>query len=159
MQAGSVATKGVLGDACAAGYRERRGMADGGDRVPEILSAAELECFFAGFVPEPLEPALGASMGEDVEEAQELAVDAPGCAHDAREEGVGNTCPRGVGLPVATHLGPRCRLEELVWLGVPELPVEADVDHVVASKLVDECNIDDEVGIASDVCALDDQPS
>ena len=63
MQAGSVATKGVLGDACAAGYRERRGMADRGARVPEILSAAELDLiksFFAGFVPEPLEPALGA---------------------------------------------------------------------------------------------------
>ena len=40
----------------------------------------ELEGFFAGFVPELLEPALGASMGEDVEEAQELAVDAPGSA-------------------------------------------------------------------------------
>ena len=42
-------------------------------------------------------------------------------------------------------------------MGVPELPVEADVDHVVAAELVDECNIDDEVGIASDVGALDDQ--
>ena len=40
---------------------------------------------------------------------------------------------------------------------MPELPVAADVDHVVADKLVDECNIDDEVGIASDVGALDDQ--
>ena len=110
-------------------------MADGGARVPEILSTTELECFFSGFVPKPLEPALGVSMGEDVEEAQELVVDAPGCAHDARQEGVSNTSPRVVGLPVATHLGPRCRLEELVWLGMPELPVEADVDHVVASKL------------------------
>ena len=101
MQAGAVATKGVLGDACAAGYRERSGMADGGARVPEVLSAAELEGFFAGIVPELLEPALGASMGEEVEEAQELAVDAPGSAHDARQEGVGNTGPRGVGLTVA----------------------------------------------------------
>ena len=134
MQAGAVATKGVLGDACAAGYRECSGMAYGGARVPEVLSAAELEGLFAGFVPEPLELALGASMGEDVEEAQELAVDAPGNAHYARQEGEGNTGPRGVGLPVTTHLGPRCRLEELVWLGVPELPVEADVDHVVAAK-------------------------
>ena len=66
MQAGAVVTKGVLGDACAAGYRERRGMADGGARVPEVLSAAELEGVLAGLVPEPLEPALGASM-EDVE--------------------------------------------------------------------------------------------
>ena len=48
MQAGAVATKGVLGDTCAAGYRERRGMADGGARVPEVLSAADLEGFFAG---------------------------------------------------------------------------------------------------------------
>ena len=157
VQAGSVATKGVLGNACAAGYCERSGMAYGGARVPEVLSAAELEGFFAGFVPKLLEPALGASMGEDVEEAQELAVDAPGSAHYARQEGVGNTGLRGLGLPVATHLGPRCRLEELVWLGVPELPIEADINHVVADKLVDECNIDDEVGITSDVGALGDQ--
>ena len=47
MQAGAVATKGVLGDACAAGYRERSGMAYGGARVPEVLSAAELEGFFS----------------------------------------------------------------------------------------------------------------
>jgi len=106
--AGVVATKGVLDDACAAGYSERRGMADGDARVPEVLSAADLEGFFAGFVPEPLEPALGASMVEDVEEAQELAMDAPGGAHYARQEGIGNTRPRGVGLPVATHLSPRC---------------------------------------------------
>ena len=39
MQAGEVATKGVLSDACAAGYRECSGMADGGARVPEVLSA------------------------------------------------------------------------------------------------------------------------
>ena len=37
MQAGAVATKGVLDDACAAGYRERSGMADGGARVPEVF--------------------------------------------------------------------------------------------------------------------------
>ena len=73
MPVGAIATKGVLGDARAAGYRERRGMADGGARVPEVLSAAELEGVFAGLVPEPLEPALGAPMGEDVEEALVLA--------------------------------------------------------------------------------------
>ena len=33
-------------------------MADGSARVPEVLSAAELEGFFAGFVTDPLEPAL-----------------------------------------------------------------------------------------------------
>ena len=30
MPVGAIATKGVLGDVRAAGYRERRGMADGG---------------------------------------------------------------------------------------------------------------------------------
>ena len=54
-----MATKGMLGDACAAGHRERRGMADGGARVPEVLSAAGLEGFFAGFVPEPANPCEG----------------------------------------------------------------------------------------------------
>ena len=149
------ATKSVLGDAGTAGDSERSGMADGSARVPEVLAPAELEGILAGVMgPELLEPALGAPVGEELEEAQELAVDAPGGAHHARQEGVGNTRPRGVGLPVATNLCPGCRLEELVWLGVTELPVEADVDHVVASKLVDAC---DEVGIASDVGALDDQ--
>ena len=46
---------------------ERRGMADGGTRVPEILTAAELEGFEAGVVgPELREPADSAAMGEDV---------------------------------------------------------------------------------------------
>ena len=61
-------------------------------------------------------------------------MDAPGSAHDTRQERVSNAGPRGVGLPVTTHLGPRCRLEERVWLGMPELPVEADIDHVVAAE-------------------------
>ena len=75
--------------------------------------------------PELLESTEGASVGEDVEEAQELAVDAAGGTHHARQKGVGDTRPRGVSLPVATHLRPRCCLEELVWLGMPERPVEA----------------------------------
>ena len=36
-------TKGVLGDVRTAGDRERRGVADGGARVPEVLTTAELE--------------------------------------------------------------------------------------------------------------------
>ena len=38
MPVGANATKGVLGDARTAGYRERRGMADGGARVPEVIN-------------------------------------------------------------------------------------------------------------------------
>ena len=40
MQAGAVATKGVLGDACAAGYRERSSMAYGGARVRAARGAS-----------------------------------------------------------------------------------------------------------------------
>ena len=90
MGADTGTTKGVFGDARTAGDRERRGVADGGARVPEILTAAELEGFVAGVVgPELLEPTEGASVGEDVEEAQELAMDATRGADDAWQEGVG----------------------------------------------------------------------
>ena len=64
------ATKGVLGYTRTAGDSERGGMADGSTRVPEVLAPAELKSFLAGVVgPELLEPALGAPVGEDVEEA------------------------------------------------------------------------------------------
>ena len=152
------ATEGVLGDSRTAGNSERGGMADGSARVPEVLAPAELESVFAGVMgPELLEPALGAPVGEDVEEAQELAMDPPRGADDARQEGVGDPRPRGVGLPVAVHLGARCSLEELVGLGMPESSVEADIGHVIAAELVDEGNINDQVGVSADVGALDDQ--
>ena len=69
MPVGETATNGVLGEAPPAGHRERRGMADGGARVPEVLSAAELEGVFAGLVPEPLELALGAPIFHRVEDS------------------------------------------------------------------------------------------
>ena len=56
MGAGAGRTKGVFGDARTAGDSQRRGVADGGARVPEILTAAELEGFVAGVMgPELLE--------------------------------------------------------------------------------------------------------
>ena len=148
----------MLGDAGTAGDSERSGMADGSARVPEVLTPAELEGFLAGVMgPELLEPALGAPVGEDVEEAQELAVDPTRGADDARQEGICDTRPRGVGLPVAVHLGARCGLEELVGLGIPERPVKTDIGHVIAAKLVNEGYINDEVGVSADVGTLDDQ--
>ena len=108
---------------------------DGGACVPEILTAQQLEPFVAGVMgPELFEPREGASVGEDVEEAQELAMDATRGADDAGQEDVGDTQPRVVGLPVAVHLGARCGLEKLVGLVVPERPVEAHIGQVIASK-------------------------
>ena len=50
MRAGAGATQGVLGHARPSSNRERRGVADGGARVPEVLTAAELEGFVAGVI-------------------------------------------------------------------------------------------------------------
>ena len=92
------ATKGVLGDSRTAGNSEPGGMADGSARVPEVLAQVELESLFAGVIgPELLEPALGAPVGEDVEEAQELAMDPTRGADDARQEGVCAGAPGGGG--------------------------------------------------------------
>ena len=91
-------------------------MADASARVPEVLAPAELESFLAGVMgPELLEPALGAPVGEEVEEAQELAVDPTRCADDARQEGICDARPRGLlsnftvftGSPRDSRLNPR----------------------------------------------------
>ena len=115
------ATKSVLGDAGAAGDSERGGMADGSARVPEVLAPAELEGFLAGVMgPELLEPALGAPVGEEVEETQELAVDPTRGADDAREEGICDARPRGVSLPVETErerIGGKRGLDSMQILG------------------------------------------
>ena len=66
---------------------ERINMTLSHSSVPETLTASELEGFVAGVVgPESLKPTEGASVGEDVEEAQELAVDATKGADHARQD-------------------------------------------------------------------------
>ena len=91
----------MLGHTRRSSNRERRGVANGGACVPKVLTAAELEGFVAGVIsPEQLEPADGAAVGEDMEEPQEFAVDPSRGAHHTRQEGVGDTPPRGVDLPV-----------------------------------------------------------
>ena len=51
--------------------------------MPEVLPAAEVEGFVARVGPEHLEPTEGASVSEDIEESQELAVNATRGAHHA----------------------------------------------------------------------------
>jgi len=61
-----------------------RSLADSGARVPKVLPTAELEGFLTGLIiAMPLEPVGGAAVGDDVEEAQELAVKAPAGGDDA----------------------------------------------------------------------------
>ena len=73
---GAGATYGVLGHVHALGNRTRRVVADGGARVAEVLTAAELEDLVAGVViPGLREPAVSLAVGEDVEQPKKLAMD------------------------------------------------------------------------------------
>jgi hypothetical protein len=65
------ATQGVLSHAHALGNRTRRGVADGGARVPEVLTATEREGLVAGvIIPGLSEPADSPAVGDDVEQPQ-----------------------------------------------------------------------------------------
>jgi len=79
-------------------------------RVPEVLPAAELEGFLAGLIiAMPRKPVYGAAVGDDVEEAQEFAVEAPAGGDDARQESV---LESGISGPAAVHLGASGALED-----------------------------------------------
>ena len=98
----TVATEGMFGNLNPLGDGPGRGLADHGARVPEVLPAAELEGFLTGLaISMPREPVFGATVGDDVEEAQELAVKAPAGGDDARHEGVLESSISG---PVAVDL-------------------------------------------------------
>ena len=56
------------------------------------------------WVPKAGEVLRGATVGEDIEEAQELPVDPARGGHGTWEEGVGSAIPVGVPVPVALHL-------------------------------------------------------
>ena len=70
-------------------------------------------------------------MGKDVEEAQELPVNAPRGRHDTRQEGVCGALPVGIRLTIPCHLGARRGLEELVDVVVAQLPVVEDTNEKV----------------------------
>ena len=91
----------MLGDLNPLGDGPCRSLADNGARVPKILPSAELEGFLTGLIiAMPLEPVLGAAVGDDVEETQELAVEAPAGGDDAGQEGVFES---GISGPVAVE--------------------------------------------------------
>ena len=98
----TVATEGMLGNLNPLGDGPGRSLADRGAHVPEVLPATELEGFLTGLIiAMPREPVLGAAVGDDVEEAQELAVNAPAGGDNARQEGV---LEGGISGPVQSTL-------------------------------------------------------
>jgi len=152
----TVATKGMLGDLNPLGDGPCC-LADHGARVPEVLPAAELEGFLAGLIiAMPAEPVCGAAVGDDVEEAQELAVEASDGGDYAGQEGV---CESGVAGPVAVHLGASGTLEDPAGLRFAKGPVSAHVSQMISTELVVNCDIEDQVAVAVEVDVLEHQVS
>ena len=111
--------------------------ADGSLVLPEVLRPAPGEGISAGLViPHVSEVLQGASVGKDVEEAQELPVNPTRGRHDTRQKGVCGALPVGICLAVPCHLGACSGLEELVDIGIAQLPVEVHVPEVIAAELV-----------------------
>jgi len=145
----------MLGDLNPLGDGPCRSLADNGSRVPKILPAAELEGVLAGFiVAMPPEPVDGAAVGDDVEEAQELAVEAPAGGDDAGQEGVFES---GISGPVAVHLGASGALEDPAGLRVAKGPVSANVSQMISTEFVVHCNVENQVAVAAEVDVLDHQ--
>ena len=92
----------------AAGGGDSIRKAEGGFMLPVELSSAPGEGISAGLGNPPVvNVPLGASVGKDVEEAQELPVNALRGRHDARQEGVCGARPVGIGLAIPCRLGGR----------------------------------------------------
>ena len=82
--------------------------ADGSLMFPEVLRPAPGEGISAGLViPHVSEVLQGASVGKDVEEAQELPVNAARGRHDTRQKGVCGALQVGIRLAIPCHLGAR----------------------------------------------------
>ena len=144
----TVATEGMLGNLDPLGDGPGRSLADHGARVPEVLPAAELEGFLTGLIiAMPREPVFGAAVGDDVEEAQELAVKAPAGGDDARQEGVLESSISG---PVAVDLGASGALEDPAGLRVAEGSISAHVSQMISAEFVVDCDVDDQVAAAAE---------
>ena len=83
-------------------------------------------------------------MGDDVEEAQELAVEAPAGEDDAGQEGVFES---GISDPVAVHLGASGALEDPAGLRVAKGPVSAHVSQVISTEFVVDCDVENQVAV------------
>ena len=73
--------------------------------MPEELNSAPGECVYPRLIiPKAGEVLRGATVSEDIEEAQELPVDPARGGHGTWEEGVGSAISVGIPVPVALHL-------------------------------------------------------
>jgi hypothetical protein len=139
----TVGNEGVY-EVSAAGDGDGISEADGGRMLPVVLRPAPGESISARLgIPQIVKIPLGAPVGKDVEEAQELPVNPTRGRHDTGQEGVSGARPVGIGSAIPCHRGARRGLEELVDIRGVQLPVAAhvhDTRDVVAAELVGACN-------------------
>ena len=90
--------------------------------VKEVFGAAPGGDFTGGLLPNGVEEVDGLALGEDVEEPQEIPMDAAGCRQEGRKECFVDIQGRIV-LPILLHFGAGGVVQEQVGIIVAELPV------------------------------------
>jgi hypothetical protein len=106
--------------------------------VEEVRGTTEGKRFVSGLFPEEFEEFDRLSMGEDVQEAQKLSMDAAGGGHDGWKEGQKSIGGR-VFFTVFPHFGLGSGVEEHVGVSIAQLSVAAPVTPTIARKGVYHC--------------------
>ena len=103
--------------------------------VEEVRGATEGERIVSGLFPEEFEEIDRLAMGEDVQQAQKLSVDATGGGHDGWEES--QTSVRGrVCLAVLPHFDLGGVVEQRIGVSVAQLSVAVHVPPAVTRPFV-----------------------
>ena len=110
------------------------------------------DSFSAGLViPQVGKVPLGAPVGKDVEEEQQLPVNPTRGRHGTRQEGIDSSRTVGVAVTILRHLILRCVLQEPVDIRVAWLTVAAHVREMVADELVRKDSVDNQMPMVTEV--------
>ena len=112
--------------------------------VEEVRGATEGERIVSGLFPEEFEEVDRLAMGEDVQQAQKLSVDATRGGHDGWEESQKSIGCR-VCLAVLPHFAIGSVVEQRIGVSVAQLSVAVHVPPAVTRVVVYQCHVDDQI--------------
>lgn len=112
--------------------------------VEEVRGATEGERIVSGLFPEEFEEVDRLAMGEDVQQAQKLSVDATRGGHDGWEESQKSIGCR-VCLAVLPHFDVGGVVEQRIGVSVAQLSVAVHVPPAVTRVVVYQCHVDDQI--------------
>ena len=118
--------------------------------VEEVRGATEGERIVSGLFPEEFEEVDRLAMGEDVQQAQKLSVDATRGGHDGWEESQKSIGCR-VCLAVLPHFDVGSVVEQRIGVNVAQLSVVAHVPPAVTREIVYQCHVDDQISFTCKV--------